>query len=88
MKSIKNSIVFSNDIQRIMQGNNALQFDYQKFCVLPNDNFFRSLRDSFRKDTSKIFDGKITIIEEEEMVEAMDTSICDILGRVPHCIIR
>ncbi len=88
MKSIKNSIVFSNDIQRIMKGNNALQFDYQAFCILPSDNFFKSLRESFRKDTFKIFDGKVTIIEEEEMEEAMDSSIRDVLGRFPHCIFR
>lgn len=88
MKSIKNSIVFSNDIERIMKGNNALQFDYQSFCVLPGDSFFKELRKSFRKDTSRIFDGKVIIIEEEEMEEAMSISIQDVLGKVPHCITR
>lgn len=88
MKSIKNSIVFSNDIGRIMKGNNALQFDYQTFCVLPSDSFFKELRESFRKDTYRIFDGNVTIIEEEEMEDAMYISIQDVLGRIPHCITR
>lgn len=88
MKSIKNSIVFSNDIKRIMKGNNALQFDYQTFCVLPSDNFFQALRDNFKEETNRIFDGKVTIIEEAEMVSAIDTSVSDVLGRIPHCITR
>lgn len=88
MKSIKNSIVFSNDIKRIMKGSNALQFDYQTFCVLPSDNFFQALRDNFKAETNRIFDGKVTIIEEIEMVSAMNSSIRDVLGRIPHCIFR
>lgn len=88
MKSIKNSIVFSNDMKRIMEGNNALQFDYQSFCILPSDNFFKALRNDFQQETSKIFNGKVTMLEEEEMLEAMDYSILDVIGRVPHCITR
>ncbi len=88
MKSIKDGIVFSNDIVRIMQGNNALQFNYQEFCILPSDNFFRSLREDFYNSTSKIFGGKVTVIEEEEMLEGMYSSIQDVIGRYPHCILR
>lgn len=89
MRKIKDGIVFSNDIKRILSGKNALGFDYsKKGIVIPKDNTIDVLRDSFKKDVDKIFDGKSTIISEEEMLVDMYESILDVYRRYPHCFIR
>lgn len=81
MKTIENGIVFSNDIKRILNGINA--FDY-KYKFIPQDSVIKTLRESFKKDTEKIFKGKVSIITEEEMMEVNSL----ITGEYPHRIIR
>lgn len=81
MKTIENGIVFSNDIKRILNGINA--FDY-KYEFIPQDSVIKTLRESFKKDTEKIFKGKVSIITEEEMMGVNSL----ITGEYPHRIIR
>ena len=87
MKIIENSIVFSNDIERILKGNNALDYNYEKKGMfLPSESFIEELRGDFKKDTNKVFDNKSFILSEEEMLESIDQAISDVIGRYPHCI--
>ena len=89
MKKVENGIVFSNDIERILKGNNALKFSYERNgLILPEKGFIKRLRDDFKKDTNLIFNGQSIIIEEDDMLECMQESISDVYGRVPHRITR
>ena len=86
MKTIKNGIVFSNDIERILKGYNALSFDFKKSgMMIPSSNFITSLRKDFEKDVNKIF-KEVTIIEEDEMYDGLYEVILDIYGSYPHRI--
>ena len=86
MKIIKEGIVFSNDIKRILQGYNAINYSYNKQgLIVPNKNFIECLRKDFSTTVNKIF-TKTTIIPEEEMLDSIYTSILQFLGKYPHCI--
>lgn len=88
MKNIAKGIVFSNDIERILKGNNALGFSYQKKGIsIPSASFLDSLRRDFKRDVSKIFDNGATIVSEEEMLESIINSISDVFGVYPHCLV-
>ena len=88
MKIIKNGIVFSNDIQRILNGYNAINYSYnQNGMVIPSQNFIENLRQDFNTTVNKIF-TKATTITEEEMLTSIYKSISPFLGRYPHCIPR
>ncbi len=69
MEKIRDGIVFSDDIKRILDGANA--FDY-KYKFVPSDSVINTIRSDFKADTNKIFDGKVTIISEEEMMAVND----------------
>ena len=89
MKKINDCIVFSDDIERILQGYNALDFNYCKNgIIIPNKDFIKELRRNFKKDVNKIFDNKTLIINEAEMMESLIDSISDIYRRYPHSFIR
>lgn len=81
MKEIKNGIVFSEDIKRILDGVNAFDYDYG---VSVNQKVIDEVRSYFKKQTNKIFDGKVTIVSEEEMMMVNGL----IGGEYPHCYIR
>ena len=86
MIKIKKGIVFSYDIERILKGKNALDYDYEKRnIVTPTSSFIRSLRESFEEDTEKIFKDVI-IISEEEMLDSLYFAVKSIEGRYPHCV--
>ena len=88
MKKIKEGIVFSNDIKRILNGYNAINYSYNKQgIILPNNYFIESLRQDFTSTVNKIF-TKTTTITEEEMLDSIYNSILPFLGRYPHCIPR
>ena len=88
MKIIKEGIVFSNDIQRILNGYNAINFSYSKKGIsIPQNNFIENLRQDFKNTVDKIF-TKTTIITEQEMLESITDSILPFLWRYPHCISR
>ena len=78
MKKIDKGIVFSNDIKKILTGENA--FDYKYNCI-PSDNSIDSVRKDFKSDVDKIFNGYVTIISEEEMMGVNKL----IGGEYPHC---
>ena len=60
MKTIDNKIVFSNDIKRILEGKNSLNFDYQKNGIqIPNNIIFENLRKNFQKETKEIFNNQV-----------------------------
>lgn len=89
MKKLENGIVFSNDIERILKGKNALNYSYEKNgLILPEKGFIKRLRDDFKKDTNRIFNGQSIVIEEDEMMSSMQEAIEDVYGRVPHRITR
>ena len=89
MKTIDNKIVFSNDIKRILEGKNSLNFDYQKNGIqIPNNIIFENLRKNFQKETKEIFNNQVEIISEEEMRECIEHSIKTYLFQYPHCIFR
>lgn len=88
MKKLESGIVFSNDIERILQGKNALNYSYERNgLILPEKGFIKRLRDDFKKDTNMIFNGQSIVIEEEDMLSSMQEAIQDVYGRVPHRII-
>lgn len=78
MKKIKDGIVFSEDIKMILEGKNAVDFDYtENGLVIPSDDFISSLRFDFKRITNKIFEGNVTILSEEDMLEAIKYAIED-----------
>ena len=78
MKKIEEGIVFSDDIKRILSGVNA--FDY-KYEVIPSNSVITSVRDDFKRSVSKIFDNKVTVISEDEMMCVNNLIGCE----YPHC---
>lgn len=79
MRKIDSGIVFSNDIYRILNGKNALDFNYkEKGIIIPSKDEIDFLRENFKKDVHRIFEGQVVIIEEEEMqsymYEALNTN--------------
>ena len=81
MKKIKNGIVFSDDIKRILSGVNAFDFKYD---FVPSIDVINQVRADFKMDVNKIFNGNVTIISEEEMLDVNNL----IGGEYPHCIFR
>ena len=72
MRKIDNGIVFSNDIYRILNGKNALDFNYkEKGIMIPSIDEIGFLRENFKKDVHRIFEGQVVIIEEKEMENFM-----------------
>lgn len=68
MRRINNGIVFSNDIYRILSGKNALDYNYQeRGMIIPSKDEINFLRENFKKDVNRIFEGQVEIIEEEDM---------------------
>lgn len=89
MKTIKKGIVFSNDIQNILNGYNAINYSYNKNgMIIPQTQFIENLRKDFSNTVNKIFNGKTTIITEEEMKYSIESSIQDVLARYPHHLLR
>lgn len=82
MKAIEKGIVFSNDINLILNSNNAL--DYRYDTSLPSISFIANLRRDFLATTQKIF-GDVTIISEEEMTNSLTTLVDEVLKICPHC---
>ena len=80
MKKIKNGIVFSEDIKRILKGINAYDFQYK---YIPSDSVITDMSDDFKKTVGNIF-SNFTIISEEEMLEVNRL----IGGEYPHCYFR
>ena len=81
MNKIDKGIVFSYDIKRILDGINA--FDY-KYDAIPSENLIEGLRKDFEKDVNKIFNGEVTIISEDDMMEVNNL----VRGDYPHCYSR
>ena len=88
MKKINEGIVFSNDIFRILKGENALNFNYeQKGMVIPSEKQIEFLRKDFLRDVNRIFNNKVKVITEDEMENYLYTSLEDVM-EYPHRIIR
>lgn len=72
MRKIDKGIVFSNDIYRILNGKNALGFNYQERGMkIPSKNDIEFLRENFKNDVYRIFEGQVEIIDEEDMEKYM-----------------
>ena len=84
MKEIEEGIVYSNDINLILNGYNNLDYNYNNL-ILPSN--IEALREDFKKTTEGIF-PKVTIISEDDMISSMSNAIRDVLGIYPHCISR
>ena len=80
MKKLYKGIIFNDDIKRILNGINA--FDY-KYDVIPDDSVIDTIRTDFKQQTNKIFNNKVTIISEDEMMEVNNL----INWSYPHCYI-
>lgn len=69
MKEISDGIVFSNDINRILNGYNALDFNYNDIgLIVPDNDYIEELRKDFLKTTKNIFD-EVIIVEEDDLLE-------------------
>lgn len=89
MEKIKKGIVFSNDIEWILKGNNALKFSYENNgMIIPESGFILKLRENFRSDVRRIFNDQVVILTEEEMLYSIFEQIKDVIGRYPHSIAR
>lgn len=86
MRTIKKGIVFSDDINLIINGNNALDFKYDG--VLPSKKFIESLRRGFKRDTNQIFNKEVTIVSEQEMTLPLSELVLDSLKICPHRLLR
>ena len=88
MEKVNSRIVFSNDIYRILQGQNALDFDYTKNgLMLPTKKQISVLREDFKKDVNRFFENDVTIFSEEKMEDFLYSSIDDCIS-YPHCFSR
>lgn len=89
MKTIKQGIVFSNDIQNILKGYNTINYSYNKNGIItPPTTFIENLRQDFTNTVNQIFNGNTTIITEEEMKQSIEGSIKDVKARFPHHLTR
>ena len=87
MEKIKRGIVFSNDIEYVLKGNNALDFNYENAgMVIPSSLLIKDLRAWFKNDVNEIFKGQVVILSEEEMLSSLYFSISSVVGRYPHSI--
>lgn len=77
MKLIDKGIVFSEDINMILNGINA--FDY-KYPFVPSDNVIKDVRNDSNKTVNKIFDN-VTIVSEDEMLNINNI----VKAWYPHC---
>ena len=84
MKKINEGIVYSNDINLILNGYNNLDYNYNGI-LLPSN--IEDLRKDFQNTTERIF-SKVTIISEEDMISSMFDVTRDVLGIYPHCFTR
>lgn len=88
MKKIEKGIVFSNDIYRIMNSQNALDFNYEENgFIIPSKEKIEFLRRDFAKDINRIFNNEVTIFTEEEMESFLYKSLEDCRD-FPHCVFR
>ena len=78
---IKKGIVFSYDIERILNDINAYDFKYN---FIPSKGLIKDLINDFVKDVNKVFNNEVTIVSEEEMLEVNKL----IGGGYPHCYSR
>ena len=86
MIKIEDGIVFSNDIYRILQGQNALDFDYSSNgLIIPTREQIEFLRADFEEDVRRIFNNNVTIFSEEQMEDFLYTSLENV-KEYPHCI--
>ena len=86
MIRVEDGIVFSNDIYRILQGQNALDFDYSANGLnIPSREQVEFLRADFAKDARRMFNNKVTIFSEEQMEGFLYSSL-DSVMEYPHCI--
>ncbi len=86
MKKINEGIVYSNDINLILNGYNNLDCNYTGI-IIPDKDFIEDLRKDFKRTVDSIF-TKTKIISEEEMILSIYNSIKDVLGIYPHCFSR
>ena len=78
-QKLGNSVSSNNSkVERILDGVNAFNYNYN---VKVDDCVINNMRDEFKSDLLKIFDGKVSIISEDEMFEVVDL----IGGEYPHC---
>ena len=84
MKKINKGIVFSNDIYRILKGNNALDYTYEGM-IIPSESFIKNIRKDFSNTVNSIF-SLVTIIDEDSMLEGLNNIMN--YGSLPHYIIR
>ncbi len=88
MITIKKGIVFSNDIQNILDGYNAINYSYnEKGIITPKKNYIEILRSDFKNTVNKIF-NETTIIPEDDMKDSIYSSIQDVISRYPHRLLR
>ncbi len=68
MEEIKKGVVFSNDINLILNGKNSLNYKYnEKGIIVPTDSFIRDLRDDFKKISKRTYGDDVVIIDEYAM---------------------
>lgn len=68
MEEIKKGVVFSNDINLILNGKNSLNYNYKENgIIIPMDNFIRDLRDDFKRISKRTYGDDVVIIDEYAM---------------------
>lgn len=84
MKIIEKGIVFSEDIELILNGNNALNYSYKdKGMIVPDKTFIKNLRMDFYKLAKFVYNTNIVIVTEQEMIDAMNNIVNEYKGRYP-----
>ncbi len=84
MEKINRGVVFSNDIDLIMQGKNSLKFNYlENGLIVPDKSFINDLRDDFKEEAKKAYEADVTIVSEEEMAYYMNQFVNNYKGLIP-----
>ncbi len=84
MEIFKKGVVISNDINLILQGKNALKFNYQENGLyVPDKNFIEDLRDDFKKECFKAYQNDVNIVSEDAMADCMNKFVDIYKGYLP-----
>lgn len=82
-KVIERGIVISEDIQRILQGHNALGYKYDEHGILvPNKHVIEDIRKDFKQQMDKIFEN-VVIVKEDDITESMKKLAKRYSGKFP-----
>ncbi len=84
MKTLEKGIIISEDIDLILNGNNALGYSYKdKGIIVPSKKFIEGLRENFYKLCRETYGTDVIGVKESEMKESLEDLIKDVIDKYP-----